>query len=69
MRTDHPVPLPLPRSSPELNPAEQLFRVLRPKVTNRRAGDDVAFGRHTRHAKANARTLAEVVHAGAAIAA
>lgn len=31
----HLVPLPLPRSSPELNPAEQLFRVLRPKLTNR----------------------------------
>ena len=29
------VPLPLPRSSPELNPAEQVFRVLRPKLTNR----------------------------------
>jgi transposase len=29
------VPLPLPRYSPELNPAEQLFRVLRPKLSNR----------------------------------
>lgn len=29
------VPLPLPRYSPELNPAEQLFRLLRPKLTNR----------------------------------
>jgi transposase len=29
------VPLPLPRYSPELNPAEQIFRVLRPKLTNR----------------------------------
>lgn len=29
------VPLPLPRYSPELNPAEQVFRVLRPKVANR----------------------------------
>ena len=29
------VPLPLPRYSPELNPAEQVFRVLRPKLTNR----------------------------------
>lgn len=29
------VPLRLPRYSPELNPAEQLFRVLRPKLTNR----------------------------------
>src|SRR3712207_286499 len=29
------VPLPLPRYSPELNPAEQLFRVLRPKLANR----------------------------------
>ena len=31
----HVVPLPLPRSSPELNPAEQVFRVLRPKLANR----------------------------------
>lgn len=31
----HVVPLPLPRYSPELNPAEQLFRVLRPKLANR----------------------------------
>jgi transposase len=29
------VPLPLPRYSPELNPAEQVFRALRPKLTNR----------------------------------
>jgi transposase len=29
------VPLPLPRYSPELNPAEQVFRVLRPKLANR----------------------------------
>ena len=25
----------MPRYSPELNPAEQIFRVLRPKLTNR----------------------------------
>src|SRR5262245_24767673 len=31
----HVVPLPLPRYSPELNPAEQVFRTLRPKLTNR----------------------------------
>ena len=31
----HVVPLPLPRYSPELNPAEQVFRVLRPKLANR----------------------------------
>jgi transposase len=31
----HVVPLPLPPYSPELNPAEQLFRTLRPKLTNR----------------------------------
>lgn len=29
------VPLPLPRYSPELNPAEQVFRVLRPALANR----------------------------------
>ena len=29
------VPLPLPRYSPELNPVEQVFRVLRPKLANR----------------------------------
>jgi transposase len=29
------VPLPLPPYSPELNPAEQIFRVLRPKLSNR----------------------------------
>jgi len=29
------VPLSLPRYSPELNPAEQVFRVLRPKLANR----------------------------------
>ena len=29
------VPLPLPRYSPELNPAEQIFRVLRPQLANR----------------------------------
>ena len=29
------VPLPLPRYSPELNPAEQVFRVLRPTLANR----------------------------------
>jgi transposase len=29
------VPLPLPPYSPELNPAEQVFRVLRPKLANR----------------------------------
>lgn len=29
------VPLPLPRYSPELNPAEQVFRALRPKLANR----------------------------------
>jgi transposase len=28
------VPLPLPPYSPELNPAEQIFRVLRPKLAN-----------------------------------
>jgi transposase len=32
---EHLVPLPLPRYSPELNPAEQVFRVLRPKLSNR----------------------------------
>ena len=32
---DQVVPLPLPRYSPELNPAEQIFRMLRPKVANR----------------------------------
>ena len=32
---EHLVPLPLPRYSPELNPAEQIFRVLRPKLANR----------------------------------
>lgn len=32
---EHLVPLPLPRYSPELNPAEQLFRVLRPQLANR----------------------------------
>lgn len=32
---EHLVPLPLPRYSPELNPAEQVFRVLRPKLANR----------------------------------
>lgn len=32
---DNLVPLPLPRYSPELNPAEQVFRVLRPKPANR----------------------------------
>jgi transposase len=32
---EHVVPLPLPRYSPELNPAEQVFRVLRPKLANR----------------------------------
>jgi transposase len=31
---EHLVPLPLPRYSPELNPAEQIFRVLRPKLAN-----------------------------------
>ncbi len=31
---DQIVPLLLPRYSPELNPAEQLFRVLRPKLAN-----------------------------------
>src|SRR4029450_4656104 len=30
----HVVPLSLPRYSPELNPAEQIFRVLRPKLAN-----------------------------------
>ena len=29
------VPLPLPRYSPELNPVEQVFRVLRPRLSNR----------------------------------
>jgi hypothetical protein len=29
------VPLPLPRDSPALNPAEQIFRRLRPKLANR----------------------------------
>jgi transposase len=29
------VPLPLPRDSPELNPAAQIFRVLRPTLANR----------------------------------
>ena len=29
------VPLPLPRYSPELNPTEQVFRALRPKLANR----------------------------------
>jgi transposase len=32
---DHLVPLPLPPDSPELNPAEPIFRVLRPKLANR----------------------------------
>lgn len=32
---EHLVPLPLPRYSPELNPAEQIFRVLRSKLANR----------------------------------
>jgi transposase len=32
---DQLVPLPLPRYSPELNPAEQVFRVLRPTLSNR----------------------------------
>ncbi len=32
---EHLVPLPLPRYSPELNPAEQIFRVLRPTLANR----------------------------------
>lgn len=32
---DNLVPLPLPRYSPELNPAEQIFRVLRPPLANR----------------------------------
>lgn len=32
---DHLVPLPLPPYSPELNPAEQIFRMLRPKLANR----------------------------------
>lgn len=32
---DGVVPLPLPRYSPELNPAEQIFRVLRPTLANR----------------------------------
>lgn len=32
---DHLVPLSLPPYSPELNPAEQIFRVLRPKLANR----------------------------------
>lgn len=32
---EHVVPLPLPRYRPELNPAEQLFRALRPKLSNR----------------------------------
>ena len=32
---DKLVPLPLPRYSPELNPAEQVFRVLRPTLANR----------------------------------
>lgn len=31
---EHLVPLPLPRYSPELNPAEQVFRVLRPRLSN-----------------------------------
>jgi transposase len=31
---DHLGPLPLPPSSPERNPAEQIFRVLRPKLAN-----------------------------------
>jgi transposase len=31
----HVVPLPLPPYSPELNPAEQVFRVLRPTLANR----------------------------------
>lgn len=31
----HLTPLPLPSSSPELNPAEQIFRVLRAKLANR----------------------------------
>lgn len=32
---EHVAPLPLPPYSPELNPAEQIFRVLRPKLANR----------------------------------
>lgn len=32
---EHLVPLPLPRYSPELNPAEQIFRVLRAGLANR----------------------------------
>ena len=32
---DGVAPLPLPRYSPELTPAEQIFRVLRPKLSNR----------------------------------
>jgi transposase len=32
---EHVVPLSLPRYSPELNPAEQIFRLLRPKLANR----------------------------------
>ena len=31
----HVVPLPLPRYSPQRNPAEQIFRVLRPTLANR----------------------------------
>lgn len=32
---EHVAPLPLPPYSPELNPAEQVFRALRPKLANR----------------------------------
>ena len=32
---EHVMPVPLPPYNPELNPAEQIFRVLRPKLSNR----------------------------------
>lgn len=48
----HVGPLPLPRYSPELNPAEQVFRVLRPKLANRifptRADLEAAITAHLR---------------------
>ena len=46
------VPLPLPRDSPELNPAEQSFRTLRPQRPNRicapRADHEAELTRHLR---------------------
>ena len=46
------VPVPLPPSSPELNPAEQVFRVLRAKLANRVFADlaelEAALAEHLR---------------------